>query len=99
MNIKISPTARQQIAALAEWWNTNRRAARVRVEDAVEDALNAIRAHPEVGRSYTKARQYRIWRLKGTPYLLFYRIDARSDTILVAVAWSAKRGVGPALDP
>lgn len=41
LKIKLSPTAQQQLAALAEWWTINRRAARVRVEDAVEDAFES----------------------------------------------------------
>jgi plasmid stabilization system protein ParE len=97
MKIDISPTAGRQIAEFKEWWNVNRSSARVRVENAVEEALEAILAHPELGPRYAKAPQYRTWRLRGTPYVLFYRVDEAADTIWVAVAWSAKRGVGPDL--
>ena len=72
MKIKIAPTARQQIAELVQWWNTHRRAARVRVEDAVTTALDAMLSNPEIGSRYSKEPRYRLWRLKGTPYVLFY---------------------------
>ena len=97
MKVKIAPTARQQIAELVEWWDTHRQAARVRVEDAVVTALDAILSNPELGPRYSKEPRYRMWRLKGTPYVLFYRIDEAADTIWIAVAWSAKRGAGPQL--
>ena len=97
MKIKIAPTARQQIAELVQWWNTHRRAARVRVEDAVTTALDAMLSNPEIGSRYSKEPRYRLWRLKGTPYVLFYRVDETADTIWVAVVWSANRGAGPPL--
>jgi len=36
VRVRVSPTARRQIGALAAWWNRNRGASRVRVEDAAE---------------------------------------------------------------
>jgi plasmid stabilization system protein ParE len=68
MKVEISPTARRQIAELVEWWNRNRPAARVRVEEAIGTALEAIAEHPELGPRYLPRPQYRTWRLKGTPY-------------------------------
>jgi mRNA-degrading endonuclease RelE of RelBE toxin-antitoxin system len=40
---------------------------------------------------------YRTWRLKGIPYVLFYRVDDAAETIWIVGAWSALRGSGPAL--
>lgn len=97
MKVQISPTARQQIAEFVEWWDLHRRASRVRVEDAVETALAAITAQPQLGQRYERNARYRLWRLKGTPYVLFYRIDEATETIWIAVAWSLVRGMGPAL--
>lgn len=97
MKVEVSPTARRQLLALAAWWRENRPAARVQLEDAFETAVAAMSEHPGLGRAYPPDPRYRTWRLKGTPYLLFYRVDAAAETILVAVAWSALRGSGPEL--
>lgn len=97
MKVRVSPTARRQILALAAWWNENRRTARVRVEDALEAAVAGMVEHPGLGPPYPLDPRYRTWRLKGTPYVLFYRVDDAAGTIWIAVAWSALRGSGPDL--
>jgi plasmid stabilization system protein ParE len=79
------------------WWDVHRRDARVRVEDALDAAVSAIAEHPELGRAYTRDPRYRTWRLRGTPYVLFYRSEEAADTIWIVVAWGAKRGGGPDL--
>lgn len=97
MKVLFSPTARQQIRLFTAWWNEHRRDARVRVEDALEAAVAVIGDHPDIGRSYAADPRYRTWRLKGTPYFLFYRFDEATDSVWVVVAWSGRRGVGPEL--
>jgi plasmid stabilization system protein ParE len=97
MKIDVSPAARGQIAELAEWWDANRPAAHVRVEDAFEDALKVIAAHPHLGQIYPKRPRYRMWRLRGTPYYLLYWIDDQAKMIGVAAAWSAGRAKDPDL--
>jgi plasmid stabilization system protein ParE len=97
VRVRVSPTARQQINLLAVWWNEHRRDARVRVEDAFEAAVAVISEHPDVGRTYSGDPRYKTWRLKGTPYVLFYRVDQSADTVWVVVAWSGRRGAGPEL--
>ena len=49
MRIEVSPTARQHMVELVAWWDANRPAARVRVEDAFEQALEMIARHPKLG--------------------------------------------------
>ena len=97
MKVRVSPTARRQIGALAAWWNENRAASRVRVEDAFEAAVDAMAEHPGLGPAYSRDPRYRTWRLKGTPYVLFYRVDDAAETIWIVVVWSALRGSGPEL--
>lgn len=97
MKVRFSPTAQQQIELFAAWWNEHRRDAHIRVEDALEAAVAVMTEHPEIGRTYSADPRYRTWRLKGTPYFLFYQVDDAADTIWVAVAWSGRRGVGPEL--
>jgi plasmid stabilization system protein ParE len=97
VRVRFSPIARQQLNLFTVWWNEHRPDARVRVEDALEAAVAATAEHPEIGRIYTADPRYRTWRLKGTPYVLFYRVDAVSDTVWIVVAWSARRGAGPEL--
>lgn len=97
MKVRLSPTAGRQIAEFVAWWDAHRRDARIRVEDAFEAAVSAMVEHPELGPAYSRDPRYRTWRLKGTPYVLFYRVDGSADTIWIVVAWSAKRGMGPDL--
>jgi plasmid stabilization system protein ParE len=97
MKLTISPTARLQLAELKAWWDANRPAARVRVEDAFAEAVEVLTEYPRLGPVYAKARQYRTTPLKGTPYYLVYRIDEAADAILIAAVWSSKRGQGPPL--
>jgi plasmid stabilization system protein ParE len=97
VKVQVSPTARRQLLALAAWWSQNRSASRVRVEDALEAAVGAMAEHPALGPTYSRDPRYRTWRLKGTPYVLFYRVDAAAETVWIVVAWSALRGSGPEL--
>lgn len=97
MKVEVSLTARRQLLALAAWWSENRPSSRVRVEDALESAFATMADHPGLGLTYSQDPRYRTWRLRGTPYLLFYRVDGEAETIWVVVAWSALRGAGPAL--
>jgi plasmid stabilization system protein ParE len=70
---------------------------RVRVEDALAAAVALIAEHPDVGPTYPADPRYRTWRLEGTPYILFYRVDEAADTVWVVAAWSGRRGAGPEL--
>lgn len=60
-------------------------------------AVTAIAEQPGLGPVYSRDPRYRAWRLKGMPYLLFYRADAAADTIWIVAAWSAMRGTRPEL--
>ncbi|MCM2333463.1 MAG: type II toxin-antitoxin system RelE/ParE family toxin [Anaeromyxobacteraceae bacterium] len=82
---------------MTAWWRENRPAARVRVDDALEAAVTAMAEHPGLGPTYSRDPRYRIWRLRGTPHVLFYRVDEAVGTIWIVVAWSALRGSGPEL--
>jgi plasmid stabilization system protein ParE len=97
VKVQVSPTARRQLLALAAWWSQNRPASRVRVEDALQAAVDAMAEHPALGLTYPHDPRYRTWRLRGTPYLLFYRVDDAAETVWIVVAWSAVRGSGPEL--
>lgn len=97
MRIEVSPTAREHLVELVAWWDANRPAARVRVEDAFERALEMIATHPKLGAVYLRDLRYRTWGLKGTPYYAFYRVDDAAEVVRVAAVWSAVRGEGPPL--
>jgi plasmid stabilization system protein ParE len=97
VKVEFAPEARRQIAAFAAWWDDHRKDARVRVEDALEAAVGALAEHPGLGRPYSVNPTYRTRRLKGTPYVLFYRVDEAAETIRVVSAWSGVRGSGPEL--
>jgi plasmid stabilization system protein ParE len=97
MKVEISPTAREQLNELVAWWDANRPAAKVGVEDALAETLDIIAAHPEIGRIYTKKTLYRMWRIGTTPYFAFYRVDKKTRVIKIAAVWSSIRGREPEL--
>jgi plasmid stabilization system protein ParE len=97
VKVEVSPTARRQLPALAAWWRENRSSSRARVDDALEAAITGMSEHPGLGPTYSRDPRYRTWRLRGTPYVLFYRVDEPAETIWIVVAWSALRGSGPEL--
>ncbi len=69
----------------------------MRVEDALEAAVAAMAEHPGLGPTYSLDPRYRTGRLRGTPLILFYRVDEAAETIWIVIAWSALRGSGPEL--
>ncbi len=97
MKLSISPEARGQLFELMAWWDANRSAARVRVEDAFKLAVEDVAAHPMRGKRYPKRPVYRTWYLKGTPYLLFYRFDEDANELRIEAVWGGARGDGPPL--
>jgi plasmid stabilization system protein ParE len=54
VKVQVTPTARRQIVALAAWWSQHRAASRVRVEDALEAAVDAMGEHPGLGPTYSQ---------------------------------------------
>jgi hypothetical protein len=54
-----------------------------------------VAEHPGLGPTYSHSPSYRTWRLKGTPYVHFYRVDDAAETIWIVGEWSALRGSGP----
>lgn len=97
MKIEISPTARGHIVDLVAWWDANRPSARARVETALAETLEAIARHPTIGRAYGVNPQYRMTRLRGTPYFAFYRIEEAARVVRIAAVWSGGRGGKPEL--
>ena len=97
MKIIVAPEAREHLLELKAWWDENRPAARVRVEDAYALALEQLREQPWRGKRYTGRPDYRVLRLKGTPYSLYYRIDEDADELTIVAAWSGVRGDEPPL--
>ena len=52
MRLEVSPRALEHAETLNAWWNENRPAARVRVEEAFTTALDGMVAFPESGALY-----------------------------------------------
>jgi plasmid stabilization system protein ParE len=97
VKVVVSPRAQRQVRALKAWWDEHRRGANTRVEDSFAAAVAELAEHPDLGPIYGANPRYRTKRLRGTPYVLFYRTDREADLVMVVVAWSAKRGAGPEL--
>ncbi len=82
MKIEVLPIAQCHLLEQSKWWDS--RSTRVRVWDAFEKAVDQIREFPRLGRAYGPRPDYRVWRLKGTPYYLLYRILDEHSVIEIA---------------
>ena len=89
----VNPDGAATSAELSEWWRANRSSSRVQLDEAFGEVLAAIAEHPRLGRMYRSDERYRLWRMKGTPYFLFYQIDKQADVVRVSAVWSGVRVV------
>jgi plasmid stabilization system protein ParE len=82
---------------LIVWWRAHRPAAAQTLPREIKRALRGIAETPYVGAPYKRAEtpNIRRWRLRHTPYYLYYQVVANVGVINVAAVWSAQRGEGP----
>ena len=97
--VRITAEALGLIDELDTWWEENRPASRVRLSDEMEPIFATLAEMPRRGSLYSRLhgsdiRQYRV---RGTPYSLYYVVDDEAAEVVVISAWSRLRGKGPSL--
>lgn len=79
------------------WWRTHRPAAAQHLPREIKRALRTLAETAYVGPPYELADtpDTRRWRLRNTPYYMYYQVQVDKGAINVAAVWSAQRGEGP----
>lgn len=92
-DVTVSPEAAVEVARIVLWWRTNRPGAPRMFQDELDNALELIAAHPEIG---TRARSRRVGNayvvtLRRTGYRVFYQVLAVTREVLVVHIRHASR--------
>lgn len=92
-----TPEAELHILKLGAWWRAHREKAPNLFREQLNAAIAYLAENPLTGEHYRRrgVRDLRRYRLKKTPYHVYYvpRID-QADLVIVAV-WSSMRKEGP----
>jgi plasmid stabilization system protein ParE len=97
-SVRFSPQALAQAQAAHTWWRKNRPAAPRLFRNELAEALELLRAAPEIGQPYPHRRRRDVRRfvLQRTRYYLYYVITP-ADGVTILAVWSALRGKAPPL--
>ncbi|WP_155265364.1 type II toxin-antitoxin system RelE/ParE family toxin [Sphingomonas segetis] len=87
MSLKWTAPARRDIQDLPDYYSRIDRNLAERMEHAVEVEPLRLLDHPYMG-AQTVAAEVRKWRVRGTPYQLYYRVTGR-DIVILHVARDA----------
>lgn len=81
------------------WWREHRPGTANRVEEELARALALLLESPGIGALYPDdaVPGLRRYRLRTTPYFLYYAVDNDKQTLVVVALWSAMRKKGPPL--
>jgi toxin ParE1/3/4 len=92
VRLRLTPQALADVEAVAAYLEVRNPLGARRVEAAIQDALVLIGRYPEIG-PLGRQRVRRL-ALPRYPYLIFYRVDERADTIaILAVRHAARKPV------
>jgi plasmid stabilization system protein ParE len=84
--------AKREYAAALAWWRLNRRAAPNLLRDEVRAASRLLAEFPEAGElDATRGGEIRRLVLRGSRYLLFYRVDHDESRIEILSVWHSHR--------
>jgi len=99
LQIRILPEAERQAVELHHWWRKNRPAASVSIYDELQRIYARLIESPNFGMPYKRRGMsgVRRYRLKKTPYHVYYFIDEAVSEVVVMAVWSAMRRQGPPL--
>ncbi len=66
---------------------------------AMRGAVATLAEMPRCGQLYQKMGEHEVrqYRVRGTPYSVYYIVDDDSGQLVVVSAWSRMRGKGPSL--
>lgn len=83
MNVRVASAARTRIGSICAYIHEQSPAAARRVAAALEAAIVSLEQHPKRGRP-GRLPGTRELLVPGIPYLLVYRVEERSGTVIVA---------------
>ena len=87
---QLSGPASDELTAAIRWYEQQRPGLGAELFDAIDAAIDLIRAHPEIGTSRTGRLPSREFRVNRFPYKVVYRV--RDDDIyVVAIAHASRR--------
>lgn len=97
--IRVTVPAQRQAKRAMAWWKKNRPAAPNLLRQEIKDALDLLKASPEIGASYECEGIPSLRRrlLPRTRYHLYYVYDDKAAQIVVLALWSCLRGRDPPL--
>jgi len=101
LRIGTTPDADKLIAQIENWWRENRPSTASLVTDELERVLTFLAENPHAGRPYQRRGipGLRMYRLKKTPYHVYYVPDLEHGELKVLALWSSMRKRGPPLKP
>jgi hypothetical protein len=90
--------ARRQLEVEDVWWREHRDARELLIQE-FEQALVHLRAAPESGQPYRRARGRQIyrWLMEKTGYHVYYFVDRERRRLEIHSLWGARRRRGPRL--
>ena len=91
MRVQVTPQAARNIAAVVRYIRERNPGASYKVRAAILGALQTIGMFPEAGRAQTTASVRKL-ALTGFPYLIYFKVDAEKQVVLIlAVQHAARR--------
>ena len=87
---QVTAPAAEELAAAIRWYEAKRRGLGGEFYDAVVDAIDLIRANPEVGSFRSGRLAHRRFALTRFPYTIVYRVR-ETDVDIVAIAHTSRR--------
>ncbi len=97
MGVAVTATELTHLEELDDWWRENRSRVPDRVLEEFDRIKVVLSAHSDAGPRYSADPSYRLMAMKGTPYHVFYRVNAEHALVTIEAVWSSMRGEGPDL--
>ena len=99
LTLVVTRDADEQIEEADLWWRENRPKAENRVQEELSYAFALLLESPGIGSLYfdEDVPGLRRFRLRTTPYFLYYSVDEDRGEFVVVALWSGMRGKGPPL--
>jgi len=90
--VRMLARARREYAAATAWWRLNRRAAPNMLRSEMLAARKLLAKFPEAGEvDEGQGGEVRRLLLRGSSYLLFYRVNLAAHRIEILAVWHAQR--------
>jgi plasmid stabilization system protein ParE len=90
--IRVHARARREYAAALAWWRLNRLAAPHMLRDEMRAAKKLLSEFPEGGElDATRGGEIRRWLLRGSSYLVYYRVNRRDRRVEILAVWHSQR--------